>query len=98
MQIKDDPDKDKISCPKCGFKQEPAEECLKCGIIFKKLIKNLPEAGINATKQLKAPADPILAKVQNSEPYIFMALDGKLPSWAMHEYLNGFEFRSYFCC
>jgi hypothetical protein len=82
MQIKDDPDKDKISCPKCGFKQDPAEECLKCGIIFKKLVKNSPEAGINATKQLKAPADPMLAKVQAETMFYRMGNSAPSVSYA----------------
>ncbi len=31
---------DKMACPKCGFKQQPAEECAKCGILFHKLNGN----------------------------------------------------------
>lgn len=30
---------DKFKCPRCGFEQSPAEECIKCGVIIKKYIE-----------------------------------------------------------
>jgi len=26
-----------MKCPRCGFEQEPGEECVRCGVIFKKI-------------------------------------------------------------
>ena len=26
-----------MRCPRCGFEQEPGEECVRCGVIFKKI-------------------------------------------------------------
>ncbi len=40
----------KMICPKCGFKQTNGEECIKCGIIFKKHLKRLETDENNAIK------------------------------------------------
>jgi hypothetical protein len=64
MDIQDDPDSSKVICPKCGFKQDHAEECRQCGVIFKKLTKNKTEKDIAEKKASTAESDPIMAKVK----------------------------------
>lgn len=43
-----------ISCPKCGFKQNSSNECIKCGVIFSKYeiskVKKLQEQGRSIDK------------------------------------------------
>ncbi|PIE32473.1 hypothetical protein CSA56_15385 [candidate division KSB3 bacterium] len=34
----------KMTCPKCGFKQDKSEECIHCGIIIKHYLKSHPES------------------------------------------------------
>ena len=32
-----------MTCPKCGFEQNKAEECIHCGIVIRHYLKNHPE-------------------------------------------------------
>jgi hypothetical protein len=64
MDIKDDPDGSKIICPKCGFKQDHAQECSRCGVVFKKITKNKTEKEITEKKAASTESDPIMAKVK----------------------------------
>src|SRR4030067_1541552 len=46
--------KEDITCPKCGFKQQENTECLRCGIVFAKFapLRNLPDySGHEGTKR-----------------------------------------------
>jgi hypothetical protein len=64
MDIKDDPNSNKVICPKCGFKQDHKDECRRCGVIFKKFTKNTSEKDIVEKKATIAESNPIMAKVQ----------------------------------
>jgi hypothetical protein len=37
-----------ITCPKCGHRQQEGEECLRCGLIFKKYVKPALAADLDA--------------------------------------------------
>jgi hypothetical protein len=64
MDIKDDPVKKEILCPKCNFQQAQAEECHRCGVIFKKVVHKDRENGVTGKKHLSSQPDQLIAKVQ----------------------------------
>lgn len=35
--VKDEPAKDEMACPKCGFKQPSSDTCISCGVVFAKI-------------------------------------------------------------
>ncbi len=45
-----------MSCPKCGYEQDQSEECIKCGIIIRKFIKNQ-----QVTSELSEDDDAVLS-------------------------------------
>jgi hypothetical protein len=51
---------DIITCPNCGTRQKKTEACLKCGIIFRKIKKNLKVSTIKASKEKKSTSYSIL--------------------------------------
>lgn len=46
-----------VTCPKCHFEQDGGEECLRCGIIFRKY-KPLPPPSSGSRAPTSGPADP----------------------------------------
>lgn len=46
-----------VACPKCHFQQEDGEECLRCGIIFRKY-KPLTHPSTNADSSTSSPSEP----------------------------------------
>jgi hypothetical protein len=52
-----------ITCPKCGFAQEPSIECIRCGIVFRKLKKRMntvsdTSSHLPTTKHKSSPKKP----------------------------------------
>lgn len=45
-----------VTCPKCHFQQDSGEECLRCGIIFRKY-KPLPPPSTGTSASTSSPAD-----------------------------------------
>jgi len=61
---------DQIVCPKCGFEQPHAEDCIKCGIIFAKYQQqNQMGAAWQSQSPAAAPASdtPLAAKAQDAQ-------------------------------
>ena len=47
-----------ITCPKCGFEQAEGEECLRCGIIFRKYKPLSPPVQTTQPADMQTPAPP----------------------------------------
>jgi uncharacterized membrane protein len=80
LTLKDDPVKE--ACPKCGFRQNPSESCVRCGIVYVKYkaveTRRQSEAG---TSELEEVNEVRPLSEADKRPFRFGYGRGEIMSW-----------------
>jgi len=78
LQSSSSPSGTAITCPKCGFEQEEALECLRCGIVFSKFRPSVPAVETppitGTAPTTKQPTLGVLSRVFRVLPWISLTV------------------------